>query len=357
VLLVSAGLVFANAFFVASEFALVRMRPSRLEQLASGGHRRARAALRVSLRLDRYLAANQLGITLSSIALGWVGEPAFAALLLPLFAGMGAWSPIGAHALAAALSLALITLLHTVLGELVPKSIAMRRTEPVALWTAAPLRLFYVLLFPLIWALDGLSHLVLRSIGIRERSITESLHSPEELRILLRRAALEPGTKRAMDRLFDEDLSAARHAMTPREEIVALEVTASWGENLEIALGSPHVHYPLIERATERVLGCVRLKDIVGALGSDRAPRIGELVREPVYALADTPIEQLREALSRRGVHVALIVTPEGVLEGLVTLADLLEEADYGPRRPRAPLESATRVVKPSGTGARAAAG
>ncbi len=177
-LLASVALVLANAFFVASEFATVKIRPSRLEELAAGGHRRAGVALGISRRLDVYLSANQLGITLASLALGWIGEPAFARLLAPLFAVFGSWSVASSHTAAVVASLATITCLHTVLGELVPKSLAIQRTEPVALWTATPLRIFYWTMLPVIWTLNAASRLVLRIFGLRRVSEVEMLHSP-----------------------------------------------------------------------------------------------------------------------------------------------------------------------------------
>ena len=154
-ILASVALVLVNAFFVAAEFAIVKIRPSRLEQLAARGHRRARVALGIARRLDAYLSANQLGITLASLALGWIGEPAFAGLLKPLFASFGMWSVPTAHAVAVIPSFAAITFLHTVLGELAPKSLAIQRTEPVALWTATPLCVFYLVMFPVIWTLNS----------------------------------------------------------------------------------------------------------------------------------------------------------------------------------------------------------
>ena len=246
-LLASVALVLVNAFFVASEFALVKMRPSRLEELAAGGNRRAGVALGISRKLDAYLSANQLGITLASLALGWIGEPAFARLLSPLFASLGSWSIATAHTVAVVVSLAAITGLHTVLGELVPKSLAIQRTEPVALWTATPLRVFYWVMFPLIWALNAAARVVLRMLGLRRASEVEMLHSPEELRLILQRVELEPGTRRVIDRLFDYSHRVAQHVMTLRRDVVVLDAGRSWDENLAVALAHQYTRYPLVE--------------------------------------------------------------------------------------------------------------
>jgi CBS domain containing-hemolysin-like protein len=312
---------------VASEFALVKMRPSRLEQLTAEGHRRARLALGISHRLDVYLSANQLGITLASLALGWIGEPAFADVLKPVFAGLGSWSVTTAHAVAVIVSLGAITFLHTVLGELVPKSLAIQRTEPVALWTAAPLRVFYVAMFPVIWALNTASWLFLRMFGLRRTTEIEMLHSPEELRLILQRVELEPGARRVMDRLFDYTRRVARHVMTLRSDVVVLDAERSWEENLAVALREQYTRYPVVEGETGRVLGYVHLKDIVAALGSNRRPgSVRALVREPIYASEQTSLEQLRREFMRRRIHLAVIRAPDASFVGIVTLEDLLEE-------------------------------
>ncbi|HEU4534632.1 MAG TPA: hemolysin family protein, partial [Polyangiaceae bacterium] len=303
------------------------MRRSRLEQLAARGHRRARLALGISLRLDAYLSASQLGITLASLALGWLGEPAFAALLEPLLARLGPWSAATAHAVAVAAGLAAITFLHTVLGELVPKSLAIRRTEPVALWTAAPLRLFYVAMFPIIWALNAVSWLVLRAFGVRRTGEVEALHSPEELRLLLQHVELEPDSRRVIDRLLDDAHPTARQAMTPRREVVALDAGRPWEESLAVAVARRHTRYPVVEGEGDRVLGYVHIKDIAAALASGRRPdSVRELLREPIYAPEAAPLEQLRRELLLRHGHLAVITGARQAFAGIVTLDDLLGE-------------------------------
>ena len=326
-MLTSVALVLVNAFFVAAEFAIVKIRPSRLEQLAARGQRRARVALGIARRLDAYLSANQLGITLASLALGWIGESAFAGLLKPLFASFGAWSVSTAHAVAVMASFAAITFLHTVLGELAPKSLAIQCTEPVALWTATPLRVFYLVMFPVIWTLNTASWLVQRLCGLQRASEVEMLHAPEELRLILQRVALEPGTRRVIDRLFDYTHRVAQHVMTLRRDVVVLDAGRSWDENLAVALAQQYTRYPLVAGETDRVLGYVHLKDIVAALGAQRHPgTIRELAREPIYAPEETPLEQLRREFLRRRIHLAVITGPQQSFAGIVTLEDLLEE-------------------------------
>lgn len=325
-ILASFALVLANAFFVASEFAIVKIRPTRLEHLAAQGHRRAKVALGISRKLDAYLSANQLGITLASLALGWIGEPAFADLLKPLLASLGSWSVPTAHAVAVIASLAAITFLHTVLGELAPKSLAIQRTEPVALWTAAPLRVFYLAMFPIIWTLNTASWLVLRLFGLRRVSEVERLHSPEELRLVLQHVQLEPDARRVIDRVFDYTHRLARQVMTLRRDVVTLDARRSLDENLAVVLANQYTRYPVID-GEERVLGYVHLKDLVAVLARQRhSASIRELVREPIFASEDTPVENLRRDFQRRRIHLAVVSGKGSAFTGIVTLEDLLEE-------------------------------
>jgi CBS domain containing-hemolysin-like protein len=215
-------LVLANAFFVASEFAIVKIRPSRLEALAATGNRRARIALSVSRRLDAYLSANQLGITLASLALGWIGERTIARILQPLFG-----NAVAAHSVAITVSFFAITFLHTVLGELAPKSLAIQRTEPVALWTAAPLRAFYYVMFPVIWILNHSAQLVLRVVGLGPVGEAEKLHSPQELRMLLPHVAMDPGAR--LRREPADDAAQPVHPLSAGRERARARVCAHQG--------------------------------------------------------------------------------------------------------------------------------
>lgn len=318
-------LVLINAFFVASEFAIVKMRPSRLEQLAAQGSSRARTALNISQHLDAYLSANQLGITLASLALGWLGEPAFADLLEPLLGRLGL-SERTIDGLALAIGFIIITFLHTVCGELAPKSVAIQRTEPVALWTAAPLRAFYVAAYPLIWALNSAAALALRMVHLHPAKGTESAHTPEELRLLLRHIPIESEVRRFIDRIFDYTHRIARHVMILRRDVVTLVAEQPFEANVRLALANQYTRYPLVEEGSDRVIGYVHMKDLIAALVEGRRPALRDLVREPVRATEDTPLDQLRQAFQRRRVHLAIIHDQHGAFTGIVTLEDLLEE-------------------------------
>lgn len=325
-LLLTAVIVLTNAFFVAAEFAFVKIRPTRLQQLARDGSRRARLLLGITRQLPAYLSASQLGITVASLSLGWLGEPAFASLLHP-FLQRAALSERTLHTLAATVSLIVITFLHTVLGELAPKAVAIQLTEPVALWAVVPFRVFYAVTYPIIWMLKGAAALVLKILRLPPASEAEMLHSPEELRLVLQHVKLDPGARRLIDRVFDYTHRLARHVMTLRRDVVTLEAGRAFDDNLRIAVANQYTRYPLIEPTTDRVVGYVHLKDIVSALASSNRPeRMRELVREPIYASEDTRLEWLRREFQRRRVHIAIILGAGHTFTGIVTLEDLVEE-------------------------------
>ncbi len=325
-LIATALLVVANAFFVASEFAIVKIRPTRLEQLVREGNTRAKAAQAITHRLDAYLSANQLGITLASLALGWLGEPAFARIIEPIFAGLGGMSMAAAHTTAVVIGFAIITFLHTVFGELAPKSLAIQMTEPVALWTAAPLRAFYIVMFPIIWVLNKAAALTLRVMGLKPASEAEMVHSPEELRLVLTHVPLEAGPRRLIDRVFDYTHRIARHVMTLSRDVAVLREGQSFDEVKQFVVNQQYTRYPVVDREGSRVIGYLHLKDFVSAVISGKQQSLKELVREPLYITEETPLEDLRREFQRRRVHLAIVLSADRGFAGIVTLEDLIEE-------------------------------
>jgi CBS domain containing-hemolysin-like protein len=326
-LLLAALMVLANAFFVASEFAIVKIRPTRVKELVSGGGRRAWILSGVTRHLDKFLSANQLGITLASLALGWVGEPAFAHLASPYMAGLGRLTGFAVHSIALGCSFVVITFLHAVLGELVPKAIALQKAELVALWAAVPLRVFAIITFPFIWALTTAANLFLRLLRLPPASSAEMLHSSDELRLVLQHVELDPGARRLIDRVFDYTHRVARHVMTLRRDVAVLEEGRPWRENIDIALANQYTRYPLVEPGSDKVLGYIHMKDMMAALASGNEPkRMRELAREPIYCSEETPSEWLRREFQRRRVHMSIVLGTGNSFVGVVTLEDLLEE-------------------------------
>lgn len=322
-------LIFVNAFFVASEFAIVKIRPTRLEQLIKQGNRRAKLALRIAQQLDTYLSANQLGITLASLALGWIGEPAIADLLEPLFAALGPRAGAASHGIALAISFAVITSLHTILGELVPKSIAIQLTERVALATAVPLHLFFLLMWPLIWVLNTAANAFLRLFGLPPTHEQEVAHTSEELRMLLTRSpiGLDPSLRSMLVRIFDLRRRTARHVMTLRNDAATLYSTTTVTEAVKIANDAGYSRYPVLDEASRRVIGYVHLRDLFAVVtGQRRARRVIEIARRPLFALESTSVERLRLEMQAKQLPLAVISSASGEFVGIVTIEDLLEE-------------------------------
>jgi putative hemolysin len=323
-------LVLANGFFVAAEFALVAIRRSRVEQLVAEGRPLARVVRRAVDHLDAYLAATQLGITMASIGLGWIGEPALAGLIEPLFSFLpGIWALAGSHALATAVAFAIVTALHIVLGELAPKSLAIQRSEPVALAVAPPLELFYFIFRPAISVLNGLGNLVLRLFGLQPARGEEMVHSPEELELLIseskRAGVLDPEEEALLHRVFDFAELSARELMVPRTAMVAIPINATAEEALRIAEESGHTRFPIYEKDTDHIVGMVHVKDLYRLARLARPFSLREIVR-PVLFVPETAqaIDVLQE-MKRRHTHLAVVIDEYGGTAGLITLADLVE--------------------------------
>jgi CBS domain containing-hemolysin-like protein len=322
-------LILLNAFFVASEFAIVKMRPTRLEQLVHEGDARAKLALRISQHLDAYLSANQLGITLASLGLGWIGEPAIARVLAPYLEGLGAAAGITGHALALAIAFTVIMSMHTILGELVPKSLAIQRTEQVTLLAARPLHAFYLLMWPVIWLLNSSANAVVRLFGLHPANEQEISHTSEELRLLLTRspAGLDPALRGMLVRVFDFRRRTARHVMNLRSDAATLRATMTIDEAVKVVNEAGYSRYPVLDEPGKVVLGYLHLRDLFDVLsGRRRASRVAELLRKPIFAREDTSVDRLRLAMQASQIPMAIITSAQGEFVGLVTIEDLLEE-------------------------------
>jgi CBS domain containing-hemolysin-like protein len=229
---------------------------------------------------------------------------------------------VTSRTLAFAASFVFITFLHTTLGEQVPKVLALQIPEPVALWTAPLLRVFFIIAFPLIWTLNTASRLVLRLLGLRSATEAELVQ-----RLVLQHVKLDPGARRLIDRVFDYTHRVARHVMTLRRDVVSLTAGLPFEDNLKVALANQYTRYPLVDPRTDRVVGYVHLKDIVAALASGRPPRrMREISRAPIYVSEDTRLEWLRREFQRKRVHIAVVMDSAERFVGIVTMEDLIEE-------------------------------
>src|SRR5467141_3490576 len=306
------GLVALNGFFVATEFALVKVRPTRLDELARRGSAAARRAKRLVEHLDEYLSATQLGITLASLALGWIGEPAFAHLIEPLgtLAGL---APTTREGIAAALSFLLITFLHIVFGELAPKSLAIQRSEGTALVVSAPMHWFRVLFYPAIWALNGVAAATLRLFGLRPPSETEAIHTEEELRLIVASMrSSQGGTRERLDLVARQDIVYFRLDQTPEER-------------REIAKKAGHSRYPVVEKDIDHIVGILHVRDVFHAGVDPRTPaELLALLRGPLYVPETMSAEGLLREFRRTRQTIAIVVDEYGGTAGLVTMEDLV---------------------------------
>ncbi|MFQ6116903.1 MAG: hemolysin family protein [Candidatus Bipolaricaulia bacterium] len=325
------GLVLLNAFFVAAEFSLVAVRRSRVEQLIAEGHRLARTVQRAVKNLDTYLAATQLGITMSSIGLGWIGEPILAALIAPVFQFLpGNWALIGSHALAVSIAFVIITTLHIVLGELAPKSLALQRTEGTALAVAKPLELFLTLFRPAIYFLNSLGNLTLRLFGLQAAGGEERLvHSLEELQLLVRAGRkaglLEESEEDMVERVFRLDDRQVSALMTPRVKIVWLDLDDPPKEIRRKITDRVHSHFPVCQGSLDNVLGVVEAKELLTRSLAGLPIDLKASLQHPLFVPESISALKLLEMLKESRAHIALVVDEYGGLQGLITLNDVLE--------------------------------
>ena len=323
-------LVALNAFFVAAEFSLVAVRRSRIDEMAESGDNGARNVQRALTHLDRYIAGTQLGITIASLALGWVGEPAIAVLIdsfLALF-GLPAATE-GVHSGAAlAFSFFFLMFLHIVLGELAPKSLALVNPEGVAKMVSTPLRVFSRVMAPIIWLFNGAANSFLRLFGVTPSSEIHS-HSPEELRLLVMQArahgTLDESDSAMLAGVFDFHEKKARDVMRPRTDVVALDVESTEAEVWAVIREERYSRYPVYRESLDDVIGVFLAKDL-WLNESEKPFSLVELTREPLYVPDSRPAEKVLDDLRRTRAHMAVVLDEYGGTAGIITMEDLIEE-------------------------------
>jgi magnesium and cobalt exporter, CNNM family len=319
-------LVLLNGFFVLAEFALVKVRPTQIEPYIAKGDRRAKLARHMIRHLDAYLSSTQLGVTLSSLALGWIGEPAFAWVFEPLLRHFIEPTEAVLRSLSIAVAFMTITVLHIVIGELAPKSIAIRRAERAALLTAVPLFVFYKLTFPVIWLLNKAANGLLRLLGIAPASESEGSHTEEELRLLLASAAGNPlplRKREMLDRVFELSSKVARQVMVPRSEVVYLSTTAPLEASLERARSSGYTRYPITLGGLDDVAGFVHIKDLFRAATPPSS--LLDVARKLEFIPETMPLDRLLQKMQRQRIHFAAVVDEYGGVSGIISLEDVLE--------------------------------
>lgn len=329
-LLLALLFIIANGFFVAAEFAMIKVRPTQLAALAAEGSTRAKMARRITKHLDSYLSATQLGVTLASLALGWVGEPAFESLIAPRLVSLGAWSPAISHSIAATLAFVLISWLHITFGELGPKYIAIGRSTGVALWLAHLLRAFYLMAFPLIWVLSKSSSGVLRLIGVTSATEGEMAHSQEELRLILasseKAGILSEENREIIEGVFQFSKRTARQIMVPRTDVAVLSTKKSIAENLEIIRTTRHTRYPLCDGTLDHTVGLIHVKDLLLAQLRGPGRPLEELKRDMLFVPENSTVEGLLSQFIEHKTHMACILDEYGGASGIVSLENITEE-------------------------------
>jgi len=320
-------LVALNGFFVAAEFAIVKVRGTRITELAAEGGRRARVAEHMVTHLDAYLSATQLGITMASLGLGWVGEPALSHLLEPPLRLLGLDSPGSLHLASSIFAFVVITFLHIVVGELAPKSLAIRKSEGTTLWVAMPLRWFYTLFHPVIWFFNGAANLILRAIKINPATDAELAHSEEELRMIIT-ASREGGhidevEQTIMRRALTFGERSVEDIMVPRTEMAGLPTDMLIGVALEEIAESNHTRYPIYEEDLDETIGYAHVKELYRA---DRTRPVRSVLR-PIGFISETAsIEVALQRFQSTRTPLAIVVDEHGGTAGLVTIQDVIEE-------------------------------
>ncbi len=325
-------LVLLNGFFVAAEFALVKVRDTQLIPLISRGHRRAKVADFILRRIDSFLSCAQLGITLASLGLGWIGEPVFTELLRPVFGWLNIESEEMRHFLAFAIGFSVITFLHISAGEQAPKLLAIRKPLPTALWIAYPLLWFYRISYPFVVALNWASQWLLRQVGLEAPSGAERVHSEEELRLIFAGSQMPAGGtslgREIVLNALDLRRRVVREVMRPRKETVLLDTEASMAECLDVAEKSRYSRFPLCDGADpDKTLGVIHIKDLYAMrlkarTGADLLP----VARKLIYVPETARLEKLLQLFLERKLHFAIVVDEYGGTLGMATLENILEE-------------------------------
>lgn len=323
-------IVVANGFFVAAEFAIVKVRSTQIAQRIKKGHRRATLAKHIVDHLDAYLSATQLGITLTSLGLGWVGSSWLADLVRGPIDAMGFVSKQGVHAISFGLSFGILTFLHIILGELAPKSIAIQFPEATTLLISFPLQLFYIVFKPVISLLNGAANLLLRIGGILPSSTGERLHSAEELEMIMtegaRSGVIDKTEQELISRIFEFSTTTAREVMVPRTEVIALAIDTPRERMIKVVTEEGYSRLPIYKDSIDNVIGIIYSKDLISLLEHRDLIVIQDILRPAYFVPEVIRISRLMRELQEQKLHMAVVVDEFGGTQGIITMEDILEE-------------------------------
>ncbi|MBP3040352.1 HlyC/CorC family transporter [Bacillaceae bacterium Marseille-Q3522] len=325
-------LIACTAFFVVSEFAIVRVRESRISQLVAEGNKKALAAQKVTHNLDGYLAACQLGITITALGIGWLGEETIQHLLEPLFmiiripSAMAQFISFGA-------AFAIITFLHVVLGELAPKTFAIQKAESITMFISAPLIVFYKIMFPFIWILNGTARGITGLFGLKPAKELEMVHSEEELRMILsesyKNGEINKFEYKYVNKIFEFDNRIAKEIMVPRTEVVALSKNDTIEDFITLVHNEKFTRYPIIDGDKDHIIGMVNMKEIMSDVAGNNQLKSKSLIHyfRPIIRVIDTfPIQDLLLKMQQERIHMAVLMDEYGGTSGIVTVEDIIEE-------------------------------
>ncbi len=322
-------LIAMNGFFVAAEFACVKIRPSRLETLIQEGSRQAKYAKKLTDHLDASLSVTQLGITLASLGLGWVGEPAVATLILPITHAIGLDDVIG-HTIALALAFSIITGLHIVLGELTPKTMAIQNVEKIMLSVALPMLVFHRVMYPFVWLLNHVANWVAHRMGFHTASEGDDAHTEEEIRLLMeeshRQGLIDDTEVDFVDNVFDFTDLNVREIMTPRTDMVCLYLEDTMDENLHIILEEQLTRYPICHEDKDHIVGFLHVKDLMRVMAEGRKPNLRRLARKALIVPESMDVSVLLKTMQKQRSQMAIVVDEYGGTAGMVTIEDIVEE-------------------------------
>ncbi len=323
--------VLLNAFFVAAEFALVKVRLSQLELSARSGNKLAGVSISMTRHLDAYLSATQLGITIASLALGWIGESVVAGIIIDIFNFAGYHvSPALAHKVAAPGAFIVITFLHIILGELAPKSLAIQYPEKVTAGITVPLRIFYIVFRPVIWALNSLANAFIRLMGLEITSESSQVHSAEELRYLLEESskggAIGDTETKLIENVFDFPETDVKQVMVPRNKVVAIEKSMATEDIFELFVNEGYSRFPVYEKTLDRIVGEIFGKDLLTLLMHRNLIALADIIRPAYFVSEEEKIDKLLREMQKRRIHMAVVLDEFGGTAGIVTMEDILEE-------------------------------
>ncbi|WP_195694687.1 hemolysin family protein [Priestia megaterium] len=332
-LVLVAILIVLTGFFVAAEFAMIRLRSSRVNQLVAEGKKGSLAVQRVTTHLDEYLSACQLGITITALGLGWLGEPTIEKIVNPIFADIGISSTVS-HILSFVIALAVMTFLHVVLGELAPKTVAIQKAETVTLLLAKPLIWFYRIAYPFIWILNGSARVLVGIFGLKPASEHELAHSEEELRIILSESykggEINQSEYKYVSNIFEFDNRIAREIMVPRTEMAVVSKNDTIEEFLKMAVTERYTRYPVVSDSDkDHVMGLVNIKEILNdvVVNEEVKQRTVEFYMKPIIQVIESvAIHDLLLTMQKKRIHMAILIDEYGGTAGLVTTEDILEE-------------------------------